>query len=497
MRIPRTDTPGRRSRALRALLRTALVAAIVATAGCVITPSPDGETIRAEALEGVKMREAWAAREVAGQVTDGWLADFADPALDALVAEAIVANPDLRAASTRIEQAQAQLDAAQAQLRPAISLLGSASGKAGSDFGGLRGAILQVSWELDLWGRLRYGRNAARETHAATQADYHYARQLLAARVVQTWYTATQVALQRDLARELVGASEQLVELADKRLDVGAGDERDVVLAQASANQYRDATAQLDQAYEQTLRALELLLGRYPAADVQARADLPPPPADVPTGQPLQMLERRPDLVAAERRVAAAFDRVGEARAAKLPSLTLIASGSYLESDVLDFKDDYETPSAGASARLLAPLYQGGALTAQVALRTAQQQEAVAAYAGAALAAIGDVENALAATRTLEQRRGVLELAVAQNQRALELEKVAYRVGSNDLRNVLRQQVALYGSNTALLAVRGDQLVQRATLYLALGGSFEPPEAAAPEGEPEDGAEAATALVDE
>lgn len=453
----------------------ALFAAATLVAGCAVQPAPDGAAIRDDALQGVAMRGEWAGAAVEGDVTGGWLASFADADLDRLVAEALQANPDLRVAGARVGQSQAQLAAAQGLLRPAIALFGSGSTKFGSDLGGLSGGILSVSWELDLWGRLRYARNAAREDYASAQADYAFARQLLAAQVAQTWFTATQVALQRDLARELVVATDKLAELARTRLSVGAGDERDVVLAEANANQFRDAAAQIELAHAKTVRALELLLGRYPAAELQSRSDLPLPPPEVPAGQPLQMLERRPDLVAAERRVAAAFDRVGEAKAARLPTLTLTVSGSYIESNVLELKPDFETPSAGGGATLVAPIYTGGQLDAQVELRTAQQREAVAMYAGAALAAIGDVENALNATRTLEQRRALLELATTQNERALELEQVSYNVGRNDLRNVLRQQVVLYGTRTSLLAVRSDQLVQRVNLFLSLGGNFELP----------------------
>ncbi|HET7845081.1 MAG TPA: efflux transporter outer membrane subunit [Xanthomonadales bacterium] len=448
-------------------------------AGCAVTPAPDGDAIRSDALQGVALREDWVENAPDGDVTGGWLATFDDPALPPLVAEALAANPDQRAAQARIEKAAANLAVAQGYLRPAVGLFAGTSTKAGSDSGGLTGTILSASWELDLWGRLRYGRNARREELAATQADYAFARQLLAARVVQTWYTTTQIRLQRDLARSLVEAAEQGVTLAEKRKKVGVGLERDVVLAQASANQYRDAAVQLDLAYDQSGRALELLLGRYPAAEIATPEDLPSPPADVPAGQPMQMLERRPDLFAAERRVAAAFDRVGEAKAARLPSIALTASGSWLESDVLEFKSDYDNPGVGLAARLVAPIYQGGSLKAQVDVRTAEQREALASYATAALAAIGDVENALNATRLLEQRRIVLELASQQNARALALEQKAYEVGRNDMRDVIRQRVALFGSQTALLAVRGDQLVQRVNLYLALGGSFEAAQAPA------------------
>jgi len=236
-------------------------------------------------------------------------------------------------------------------------------------------------------------------------------------------------------------------------------------------------------AHSQALRAVELLLGRYPAAELAARADLPAFPGPVPAGLPLEMLERRPDLIAAENRVAVAFHRVGEAKAAMLPRITLNASVGVFSSDVLELKSDFENPSLGVGAGLRAPIYSGGALLSQVELRTLEQKEAVAAYARLALRALGDVENILAAGQTLEQRDLLLTQAVADNDRALELTQTSYRLGRSDLRAVQQQQLAVYATRLTLLRVQSERLSQRANLHLALGGSFEaPPVEPAPAG---------------
>jgi outer membrane protein TolC len=200
----------------------------------------------------------------------------------------------------------------------------------------------------------------------------------------------------------------------------------------------------------------------------------PPPP--LPVGLPSQLLERRPDVIAAERRVAAAFDRIGEARAARLPKIGLTAGGSSISSDVLVLKDR-SNPVWGFGANLLAPLFQGGALQAQVDIRTAEQKQAVAAYASAGLRAFGEVENALAADIALRERLAVLDATVRDNERALELARIQFRVGSADQRTVEQRLIALYGARTTRLQVQGQQLAQRVNLYLALGGGFEPPAA--------------------
>jgi outer membrane protein, multidrug efflux system len=229
---------------------------------------------------------------------------------------------------------------------------------------------------------------------------------------------------------------------------------------------------QVELAHEQTFRGLELLLGRYPGAELRARQDLSKLTSPIPAGVPLEVLERRPDLIAAERRIAAAFNRVGEAKAARLPSLRLTANFGAISSSILQLKDDFENPISGVGGAVLVPIYQGGALSTQVRIRTAEQKQAVAEYARIALRAIIDVENALAAAQTLNEREELLSVMVTQNRRALELEQTAYRIGKADMRGVRQRQLALYGSQVALLRVQSEQLIQRVNLHLALGGSF-------------------------
>ncbi|HEY6131225.1 MAG TPA: TolC family protein, partial [Halioglobus sp.] len=191
-----------------------------------------------------------------------------------------------------------------------------------------------------------------------------------------------------------------------------------------------------------------------------------------PAGLPLQMLERRPDMVAAEQRVAAAFNRVGEAKAAMLPSVLLNANIAWIKSDLVDLSEDYENPSMGAGAKLMAPIYQGGQLRTQVEIRTLEQKEALADYVRMALRALGDVENALAADQALAEREQLLHAVLNDSERALELAHISYRVGSEDLRTVQQQQLSVYTAHLALLHVQSEQLAQRANLHLALGGSF-------------------------
>jgi outer membrane protein TolC len=273
----------------------------------------------------------------------------------------------------------------------------------------------------------------------------------------------------------VLGSSNELLRVSQDRLRIGVGDDQAVAEARADVGTYRDTLRQVEYSREQALRALEVLLGRYPAAEVAVAQQLVAMPGPAPVGMPSELLERRPDVIAAERRVAAAFDRVEEAKAAQLPRIALTAGGSSVSSELIVLKD-HSNPIWGFGANLIAPLYQGGALRAQVEVRTGEQKQAVAEYARAAQHAFSDVENALSAEAALRDRDAILIENVMDNQRALDLAQIQFKVGKIDLRVVGQRQLALYGARTSRLHVQSEQLAQRVNLYLALGGSFEPTE---------------------
>ena len=458
-------------------------ACIAGLAGCAIQAPPAVEAVRKDALPSTTIPATWkasdaAATDQATRVADDWLATFDDPVLDALVAEALAGNTDLRAAGARVEQAAAYATAAEAALLPAVSLLGTGGVKAGggSDLSSaLQGLMLGISWEPDLWGRLRYGRNAADAAYASAQADFEFARQSLAAQVARNWFLAIEARLVLEATEAAVAAGESLVTLAQDRERVGSGNARDVAQARVALANLQDASAQARYAYQQARRSLEVLLGRYPGAEIEVATAMPPLPGPVPVGMPLDLLARRPDLVASQRRVDAAFNRVGEARTSLLPTIRLNASISALSSDVLQLQDDYSNPSGGAGGTLYAPVYRGGALQAQVAARTAEQREAIALFGSHVLRALSEVENSLSGSAILDQRVGYLGLALAQQQRALELEQQAYRVGRSDLRSVEQYSQQVQTARIALVRAQRDQLSQRVNLHLALGGSFAAP----------------------
>lgn len=458
-------------------LQAVILAAPFALGACALKLPPTRDQLARQAMPNTKVPAAWTAGTSTREpVAADWLEGFGEPRLTALVSEALGYNTDLQAAAARIEHAAAALKIAGAALSPAVDVLGRANHKMrGGGSTDVTGVIISASWEIDVWGRIRYGQQAAREDYQSSEADYEYARQSIAALVAKSWFVAAEASVQQQLARDSVDAGIKVAELARVRARVGTGDDRDISLAEASLQTYRDTQRQLELAREQALRALEVLAGRYPAATLDASRTLPQLPPAAPAGVPSQILERRPDVIAAERRVAAAFNRVGEAKAAQLPRISLTAGLNWINSSRFVLRDT-QNPGASVGGLLSWPLFQGGALEGQVEARTAEQKRAVAEYAAIGIKAFNEVESALATESALVDRAVLLRQAVGENERTVKLSEVQFRVGRIDQRAILTDQLQLYATRVQLIRVQAEALAQRVNLHLALGGGATPNE---------------------
>jgi multidrug efflux system outer membrane protein len=448
------------------------VALCVLITGCAtkLQEAPSQEQVLGDALpETTEIRPGWAApAEDSGQVDDEWLATFNDPQLDALVAEALdLQNPNLRILAAQVDRAQAAARLAGSALKPTVALGADLSGTAGPDpvEQTSAGAGIGISWEPDVWGRVQAGANAADENLRATVADFEFARQSLVANVAITWYLATELRLQADLAREVVDLLHESVRLVETRQSVGQVAMQDVYLVRADLASAEDALQQAISGQQQARRALEILLGRYPAGEIETATELVPVPPAIGAGIPSDLLERRPDIIAADRRVAAAFFLTEEARLAKLPSFPLSVS--------VGGSSDLSGLIGDLSAGIVAPLYTGGALEAQLEIATADQDAAIAAFGATVLQALEQVEAGLTNEALLEQREMFLSQSVDNNKQAYDLALKQFDVGQIDLLSVLQMQSRWIGARTGLLRVKNARLAERINLHLALGGSFE------------------------
>lgn len=434
--------------------------------GCAVKQPPAQEEMVEAALPTVEVPAEWSAEDLdVGLVDNGWIETFDDSKLVELVDEAMANSPDLRVSAARVDRAAAFLDNADAALQPSVDLAGDVSGvDTGSGREKTSRAGVGVSWELDVWGRVRAGVAAAEESLRATQADFEFARQSLAARVADAWFLNTESTLQVDLAEEITTIYAGTLDIAEKQQGAGKVTMKDVYLARASLATSEDALRQSKIAWNETVRALEVLLGRYPSAELAAAERLVAVPPQIPVDTPSGIIARRPDLVAAERRVAAAFFQTEEASLARLPSFSL--TGGVGTSSMAS-----SISSLGAGVFM--PLFDGGALEAQLAAATADQEAAIASYGSVLLRAFQEVETALVNETLLQQREELLTAVVDENAKALELSRKEYEVGKIGLENVLLTQANWVAARISQLNIQSQRLFQRVNLHLALGGSFE------------------------
>ena len=457
-------------------ITVSLLAIIGFQAGCAST---DVESVRNEAkvaatLSLPSMENSWrAAQEKIGEIDVAWVERFRDKTLSRLVDEAQENNRDLQAAAANVERAQALAKQAGAALSPQLGLSagGGGSGNLDGQSGGNINLGVQASWELDIWGKVRSGSQAAYESEQAAEADYIYSQHSLAAGVARAYFIAIDAGRQEELSEKIVGALGETQRIVQLQYDNGLANQQDLSLVNSDSAKARDSLLAAQGGKRDALRALELLLGRYPGADIEVRTSLPNVPPAPGAGVPSEILERRPDLIAAERRIAASINGVNQAKAAKLPSISL--SGSFGgSSNALSSLLNPVNLAWQAASSLLVPIADGGAGNAQIDVASAEQKAAVASYAQAALTAFGEVESALDSGVVLRQREEALGESVSEAEKALQVAQLRFDEGESDLLDVLTIQQRLFGAEASLIAIERAQLDQFVALNLALGGDW-------------------------
>jgi multidrug efflux system outer membrane protein len=460
--------------------RAALAATALLAAGCAAGPVAVPREALPEAPAAWTAVSARSEAATTAAEVGGWLDDFDAPGLPELVARALDANPDLAAAGARVAAARAQARIAGAPRLPSATLgLDAArtkrapSGISATSASPVTtyGLDATVAWEADLWGRLGDTARAAVAERTAAEADYRAARLALAAEVAREWFALAEAEQQVNLATRTVASFGRSREVIEERYRTGLVDALDVRLARENEATARATRAQRLRERDGAVRALEVLLGRYPAAELAAADGLPKVRRPVPVGLPAELLERRPDLVAAEARLHAAGSRIGAAKKARLPSVTLTAAGG-TASDRLHNLLDWDYLVWSLVGGITEPLFAGGRISGEVDLARARGDEAVADYATAVLGAFREVEAALSAEAHYAGQSQALSVAAAESGQAAELALERYTQGLTDIVTLLEAQRRAFTAESARLRTAREALDNRVDLYLALGGDF-------------------------
>ena len=475
-------------RALR--LPAAAAALALVAAGCTVGPN----------YERPKLEPPAQHRDVAPAPTPESVADlmwwqlFQDPALQALIREGVANNLDLKIASARVVEARALAGIAKSYLYPEIGAGFGTSQEQRSRVGDPKLSKEQVpdrtysnwaltgslSWEIDLFGRLRRGREAAIAQYLATEEGRKALMVTLVGDMASTYFYLRELDLSREIARRTVKLNDETVNYYEKRLLGGVSNRLEVDQAKANRAVTAATIPDIERQIAIAENALSVLLGRPPSAIPRwkpiAENEVPP---QVPSGLPAQLLERRPDVLQAEQLLVAANANIGVARALFYPTISLTGSLGTVSSSLSDFMTgDSLVWSFGAG--LFQPIFNGGRIRQNYEAAKARYDQALAQYQRSALNAYREVADALITIQKLAERRKEIEYGVEALRDAVQLSRSRYDAGLSSYLEVLIADQQLFAQEIQLAQVRGSQLRAVTQLYRALGGGWQPEQPAAP-----------------
>lgn len=467
--------------AARILLITSLLSA------CSLAPpfAPPKDVPPAAFKEAEKGEGAWKIADPQTAADLGkWWTIFNDAQLDALQDQAMGANQTLKVAAARIIEARAVAGISSPDYLPNISAGVNASRSAfsASSFGGT-GSVLSTdytaraaaSWEMDLFGRVKNTHEALLLDAQGQEADYRGVLLSLQSDVAQNYFALRTLDTERQLLRRAMDVRTEAARIMEKRFKAGTAGEQDYARVKAELESARADLAALDQQRAVADHALSVLLGKAPSDFSFTESPLESTPPAVPAGLPSALLERRPDIAKAMLGMASANARIGAARAAFFPNLTLTAAGGFENATLGDvFKWSSRSWSLGQTGGLALslPIFDNGKNAAGLSFARAAYDEAVATYRQQVLTAFRDVEDSLSAQRLLAQQSTSQEAAAASAARVLHISQTRYDAGEAEYLEVNDADRIALGYARAAVQVRGQRFAATIGLIRALGGGW-------------------------
>lgn len=434
-------------------------------------------------------RGTWKTAQPAEGVPRGeWWKAFNDPLLNDLEALAAAANQNLKAAAARVAQARALLGIAKADRVPQVTAgFGPTRSKPSAVSQGLaegtdapatttwRG-LLTVSYEVDLFGRVADSINAARSDYEASEATFQSVTLALQADLAQVYFALRETDEELQLLRDTVKLREESVRLLQRRFDLGDIGELDLSRARTELSVARSDAVALERQRAQLEHGLAVLLGKPPASFDLATAPLAAAMPVIPAGLPSSLLERRPDIAAAQRTMGASNARIGVAKSAFFPLLRLTGQGGFESSELGDlFKWSSRTWALGPllGTILSLPLIDGGRNQANLERSYAVLDQSVAEYRQRVLVAFSEVEDSLVALRTLAGQADATRDAETSAARAFKIAGARYNAGATNYLDVIDAQRSLLSVQRLGTQIRGARATSTVALIHALGGAWD------------------------
>ena len=447
---------------------------LIFLAGCVTT-SPDSQNGLSQIQKHVP--DTWSQSVVEGDLAEGWLADFDDPQLVSLIETAFEQNPSLQAAMFRLQQAEASAQIAGAIRYPSlgVGLSGNKQKQLFNPFGSFEttnyNLALSSQWEIDVWGKVRDQHSATIALLEASGYDAASLRLTVISQIAKAWFNAKELLYQRDLAQRSADSFDANLKILENRYQSGLVQAFDLRLSRSQAAVVRSQVSVGESALDQSIRLLETLVGEYPGRNIEVTKDLPAAGKPIPAGMPASLLEARPDLRAAERRLAALGANFDLAKKNRLPDITLTGSLGQASGE-LDNLLDSDNSIWSIAGNITAPIFRGGQLDAQRRQAEAQFNEQVSNYESAILNAFREVETALANQTYLVNLVDELSVAAEQSNKALDQAWILYERGLLDITGVLDAERRSFETQSQSISAINRVIQNRIDLYIALGGAI-------------------------
>ncbi|WP_232312041.1 efflux transporter outer membrane subunit [Achromobacter spanius] len=433
--------------------------------------------------QGQQQVEGWKPAQPRDEADRGkWWLVYGDYTLNALVERLNTSNQTIAQAEANYRQALGLVRAARAGFYPTVGAsagmsragagTGSSSSTNGSNVSNQYSVTGSVSWEVDVWGRVRRSTESSEASAAASLADLGATRLSAQAALVQTYFQLRVLDEQKRLLDATVAAYERSLKLTQNRYEVGVAGQADVAVARTQVESTRAQSIDLDWQRGQYEHAIAVLMGQAPSHFSLAPSVFTLQLPQIPVGLPSELLERRPDIAAAERRAAAANAQIGVAQAAWFPSLILSADGGFRNGQ---FADLLTAPARfwSLGPALALTIFDGGARAAQVEQARASYDSQAAAYRQAALVGLREVEDYLIQLRVMEQEQIVQRRALESARESLRLIQNQYQAGLVDYLSVAVVDATALNSERNALSLLGTRLVASVNLIVALGGGWE------------------------
>lgn len=399
-----------------------------------------------------------------------WMNDLVTPELEALIKDGVAHNVDVLISKEKLTQVELAMDIAGSNLYPSVNALANTRNNvvSGSHIGNLQ---LKASWELDLWGKNKAAEMGSVSQYYSAAFQQKMLEQSIASMIAKAYYLNLAGQYQEQKITEFIAKTDDLKRIYSVQKKVGTANEVDLANIEGEIILLNSYLEKVKNANLQSRRSLEMLCGRYPEGLIKVNAEFLPLDQHIPSSFPLNLLEMRSDIMAKQFQVESSFYEVKEAKAARLPSISISAALGAAETNVSGISNLFSNPLIKVGGGLVTPIFNGGKLKKNVEIETAEQRQVVEEYAKSVLVAFNEVESALANLASIQKQEVFQKQAISSLEKNIHLTQKQIEVGNSNNFMLLQKQRDLIKKEINNIDLHLQQRIERINLYMALGAN--------------------------